>query len=67
MTEESNNLSDLHLQPRLFPPNEFHNLVDVITLACVDRGIGPDTPVEVHTSIEIIVWLHALLCQCQDE
>jgi hypothetical protein len=69
VTEESKNLSDLHLDGpgHLFPPDKFHRLVDTITIACVMQGIEPDTPVEVHTSIEVIAWLHALLCQCQDE
>lgn len=75
MTEESNHLSDLRLavgrewnpNHRPYRPEEFLELASVIMTECIKQGIGPISPVDVRDPMEVIAWLHWILCQCQDK
>jgi len=70
MSEESKKLSDLHLlvgqAKHAVPPEVFYEFVEMIFNESISHGISLTQPIQVSSPIEVIAWLHMLLCQCQD-
>ena len=65
MTEESKELSDIHLeltQPIYLDYDTSETILNLYTIAVQSRGMGLDTVVDCRTAHEVLEHLHWLFC-----
>ena len=65
MTEESKELSDIHLElthPIYLDVDTSETILNLYTMAVQSRGMGPDSVVDCRTAHEVLEYLHWLFC-----
>jgi hypothetical protein len=65
MTEESKELSDIHLElthPIYLDVDTSETILDIYTMAVLSRGMRPDTVVDCRTAHDVLAYLHWLFC-----